>query len=117
MNLLRTMLVAVFMLVAATSARAGKMAKSKEPLVVVPDKANIVFLRPGKYGDMLEEGILDPAKVTRLALQNAASDPGLLLTTEVMIAEAPKEESIHTAVRRVEWAAWAGWTCKEPRGF
>ncbi len=46
----------------------------------------------GHYGDMLEMGILDPAKVTRLALQNAASVAGLLLTTEVMIAEAPKEE-------------------------
>src|SRR6187402_3816390 len=46
----------------------------------------------GEYGDMLEEGILDPAKVTRLALQNAASVAVLLLTTEVMIAEAPKEE-------------------------
>jgi chaperonin GroEL len=41
---------------------------------------------------MPAEGILDPAKVTRLALQNAASVAGLLLTTEVMIAEAPKEE-------------------------
>ena len=38
-----------------------------------------------EYGDMLEEGILDPAKVTLLALQNAASVAGLLLTTEVMI--------------------------------
>jgi len=46
----------------------------------------------GEYGDMLEEGILDPTKVTRLALQNAASVSGLLLTTEVMIAEAPKDE-------------------------
>ncbi len=46
----------------------------------------------GEYGDMLEEGILDPAKVTRLALQNAASVAGLLLTTEVMIAEAPKDD-------------------------
>jgi chaperonin GroEL len=45
-----------------------------------------------EYGNMLEEGILDPAKVTRLALQNAASVAGLLLTTEAMIAEAPKEE-------------------------
>jgi len=49
----------------------------------------------GEYGDMLELGILDPTKVTRLALQNAASVAGLLLTTEVMIAEAPKEESEH----------------------
>src|SRR5438445_116292 len=46
----------------------------------------------GKYGDLLEEGILDPTKVARLALQNAASVAGLLLTTEVMVAEAPKEE-------------------------
>ena len=46
----------------------------------------------GEYGDMLEEGILDPTKVTRLALQNAASVSGLLLTTEVMIAEAPKDD-------------------------
>jgi chaperonin GroEL len=42
---------------------------------------------------MLEEGILDPMKVMRLALQNAASVAGLLLTTEVMIAEAPKDEA------------------------
>jgi len=49
----------------------------------------------GEFGDMLEEGILDPTKVTRLALQNSASVAGLLLTTEVMIAEAPKEEADH----------------------
>src|SRR5215207_3340360 len=46
----------------------------------------------GEYGDMIDAGILDPAKVTRLALQNAASVAGLLLTTEVMIAEAPKDD-------------------------
>ena len=46
----------------------------------------------GEFGDMLEEGILDPTKVTRLALQNAASVAGLLLTTEVMVAEAPQHE-------------------------
>ena len=46
----------------------------------------------GEYGDMIEMGILDPTKVTRLALQNSASVAGLLLTTEVMIAEAPKDE-------------------------
>jgi chaperonin GroEL len=46
----------------------------------------------GEYGDMIEMGILDPTKVTRLALQNAASVSGLLLTTEVMIAEAPKDD-------------------------
>src|ERR1700686_1640024 len=49
----------------------------------------------GEFGDLIEAGILDPTKVTRLALQNAASVAGLLLTTEVMIAEAPKDESEH----------------------
>jgi chaperonin GroEL len=46
----------------------------------------------GVYGDMLDMGILDPTKVTRLALQNASSVAGLLLTTEVMVAEAPKDD-------------------------
>ncbi len=46
----------------------------------------------GEFGDLIDQGILDPTKVTRLALQNAASVAGLLLTTEVMVAEAPKEE-------------------------
>ena len=44
------------------------------------------------YGDMIDMGILDPTKVTRLALQNAASVASLLLTTEVIVAEAPKED-------------------------
>ena len=47
----------------------------------------------GEYGDMIEMGILDPTKVTRYALQNAASVAGLLITTECMIAEMPKEEA------------------------
>ena len=46
----------------------------------------------GEYVDMLEAGIIDPTKVTRLALQNAASVAGLLLTTEAMIAELPKKD-------------------------
>jgi chaperonin GroEL len=47
----------------------------------------------GEFGDMIALGILDPTKVTRLALQNAASVAGLFLTTEASIAEAPKEKS------------------------
>ena len=46
-----------------------------------------------EYGDMIEMGILDPTKVVRYALQNAASISGLLLTTEAMVAEAPKDEA------------------------
>ena len=44
------------------------------------------------YGDMIEMGILDPTKVTRTALQNAASVASLMLTTECMISESPKDE-------------------------
>ena len=46
----------------------------------------------GEYGSMLEMGILDPAKVTRTALQNAASVAGLMITTECMITEAPEDK-------------------------
>jgi chaperonin GroEL len=45
----------------------------------------------GEYGDMIEMGILDPTKVTRSALQNAASVASLIITTEAMVAELPKE--------------------------
>ena len=44
------------------------------------------------YGDMIEMGILDPTKVVRVALQNAASIAGLMITTEAMITEAPRRE-------------------------
>ncbi len=47
----------------------------------------------GEYGDMVTMGILDPAKVTRSALQNAASVAGLMITTEAMVAEEPKSET------------------------
>jgi chaperonin GroEL len=46
-----------------------------------------------EYGDMVAMGILDPTKVVRSALQNAASVAGLMITTEAMVAEAPKEEA------------------------
>ena len=47
----------------------------------------------GEYGDMIEMGILDPTKVTRSALQNAASIAGLMITTQAMVAELPKDEA------------------------
>jgi chaperonin GroEL len=46
----------------------------------------------GEYGDMVKAGIIDPAKVTRLALQNAASIAGLMLTTEALVAELKEDE-------------------------
>src|SRR6185436_11911851 len=69
-----------------------------EPSVVVnavlAGKGNYGYnAQNGQYGDMIEMGILDPTKVTRTALQNAASVASLMLTTEAMVSEAPKEES------------------------
>ena len=46
----------------------------------------------GEYGDMIEMGILDPAKVTRTALQAAGSVAGMMITTEAMVTDMPKDE-------------------------
>ena len=56
-----------------------------------------------QYGDMLDMGILDPTKVTRTALQNAASIAGLMLTTEAMVADAPSKQNAETAATGAEW--------------
>ena len=56
-----------------------------------------------QYGDMLDMGILDPTKVTRTALQNAASIAGLMLTTEAMVADAPSKQNAETAATGEEW--------------
>jgi chaperonin GroEL len=47
----------------------------------------------GEYGDLLKQGVIDPVKVTRSAVQNAASIAGMLLTTEVLVVEKPEEEA------------------------
>jgi len=61
---------------------------------VVEGKGNYGYnAATGQYGDMVEMGVLDPTKVTRYALQNAASVAALMLTTDAMVAEAPKEDS------------------------
>ena len=49
----------------------------------------------GEYGDLTEQGVIDPTKVVRNALQGAASIAGLLITTEAMVAERPKKEAAH----------------------
>ena len=61
---------------------------------VVEGKGNFGYnAQTGQYGDLLEMGVVDPTKVTRVALQNAASVAGLILTTDAMVAESPQEES------------------------
>ena len=61
---------------------------------VVDGKGNFGYnAQSGEYGDMVQMGVLDPTKVARAALQNGASVAGLILTTDAMVAELPKEES------------------------
>ena len=52
----------------------------------------------GEYGNLVSKGIIDPTKVVRCALQDAASVAGLLITTEAMVAELPKKESAMPAM-------------------
>jgi chaperonin GroEL len=47
----------------------------------------------GEYGDLVAQGVIDPVKVTRSAVQNAASIAGMLLTTEVLVSEKPEPEA------------------------
>ncbi|MFM2447173.1 MAG: chaperonin GroL, partial [Pseudomonadota bacterium] len=68
-----------------------------EPSVVVDavakGKGNHGFnAQTGEYGDMVEMGVLDPTKVTRTALQNAASVASLILTTDAMVAELAEDK-------------------------
>ena len=68
-----------------------------EPSVVInkvqEGKGNYGYnAQTGEYGDMVAMGVLDPTKVTRYALQNAASVSALILTTDAMVAELPKDE-------------------------
>ena len=63
---------------------------------VVEGKGNYGYnAATSEYGDMVEMGVLDPTKVTRYALQNAASVAGLILTTAAMVAESPKDDHSH----------------------
>src|SRR6516225_5826308 len=65
------------------------------------DKATYAFgynAQTGEYGDLTSQGVIDPTKVVRNALQGAASIASLLITTEAMVAERPKKEAAHTSM-------------------
>ena len=51
----------------------------------------------GEYGDLMAQGVIDPVKVTRSAVQNAASIAGMLLTTETLVVEKPEEQDAPAA--------------------
>ena len=79
-----------------------------EPSVVInkvlEGKGNFGYnAQTGEYGDMVAMGVLDPTKVTRYALQNAASVAALILTTDAMVAELPKEDKGWPAECRRWW--------------
>ena len=63
----------------------------------------------GEYTDLIKDGVVDPTKVTRTALQNAASISGLLLTTECVITDIPERKKLLPAVMTTAWAAWVVW--------
>lgn len=66
---------------------------------VLSEKGNFGYdAQTGQYGDLIAKGIIDPKKVTRTALENAASISGLLLTTEALVTEAPEEEKAAPSV-------------------
>ena len=72
----------------------------------------------GVYEDLLAAGVIDPTKVTRYAIQNAASVAGLLITTEAMVAEKPKKEApMPPMAPAAAWAAWKGCTKREETGI
>ncbi len=65
-----------------------------------------------EYGDLVEAGVIDPAKVVRTALQNAASVAALLLTTDSLVTEIPeggRRRPAATTITTTAWAAWAAW--------
>ncbi|WP_278590931.1 chaperonin GroEL [Olsenella uli] len=62
----------------------------------------------GEWGDMIEMGVLDPVKVTRTTLQNAASVSGLILITEATVSDEPKDTSIEDAISRAAAAGGQG---------
>ena len=75
------------------------------------DGANWGFdAQSGEFKDLVKAGIIDPTKVVRTALQDAASVAGLLVTTEAMVAERPEKKGPRCRRVVAAWAAWAIWT-------
>ncbi|MEM9330139.1 MAG: chaperonin GroEL [Pseudomonadota bacterium] len=89
-NIVRRALQAPIRQIAENAGDEGSIVVGK----VLEGKANFGYnAQTGKYGDMVAMGIIDPVKVVRHALQDAASVASLLITTEAMVAEAPKKDA------------------------
>jgi chaperonin GroEL len=90
-NIVRKAIQTPARVIAANAGEDGAVIAGK---ILENDNYNFGFnAQTGEYGDLVAQGVIDPAKVVRSALQDAASVAGLLITTEAMIAEKPKKES------------------------
>jgi chaperonin GroEL len=90
-NIVRRALQAPARQIAENSGEDGAVVVGK-----IVDKSDYSFgfnAQTGEYGDLVKQGVIDPAKVVRTALQDAASIAGLLITTEAMVAEKPKKKA------------------------
>jgi chaperonin GroEL len=97
-NIVRKALQSPIRQIAENAGREGSIVVSK-----VMDERSGAFgydAQADQYGDLMEKGIIDPAKVVRIALQDAASIAGLMITTEAGIAEAPAKEAGHAEHHR-----------------
>ena len=95
-NIIRKALACPARLIAANAGEDGAVIAGK-----ILEKAAYGFgynAQSGEYGDLPSQGVIDPTKVVRNALQGAASIAGLLITTEAMVAERPKKEGAHAAM-------------------
>ena len=83
-------------LIGMTCSASSALGRAADILLLIPDAAEAtegLNAATGEYGDLVEAGVVDPTKVTRTALQNAASVAGLLLTTDAAVCELPKEDA------------------------
>jgi chaperonin GroEL len=92
-NIIRKALSWPARLIAANAGEDGAVVTSK--ILEKPAYGFGYNAQTGEYGDLMSQGVIDPAKVVRNALQGAASIAGLLITTEAMVAEVPKKEAAH----------------------
>ncbi len=83
---------------------------------VIEGKDNFGYnAQTGEFGDLVQMGVIDPTKVVRFALQNAASIAGLMLTTDAMVASAHGgREGPAQGGGMAGWVAWAAWACDPP---
>jgi chaperonin GroEL len=95
-NIVRKAIQTPARIIAANAGEDGAVIAGK---IIEKDQYNYGYnAQTGEYGDLVAQGVIDPVKVVRTALQDAASVAGLLITTEAMIAEKPKKESAAPAM-------------------